>query len=328
MEVLPLELHAVRRLGRAQEAQLGFQMQEDDQVREQSLGRPHVQRQDVLLPEAARRALVRERGVHVSVADHDLAVGEGGPDDRASPSARGWQRTAAPRSARRACRSWDPTGPRGPSLPSRCRPARGSPRRRVPASGGTPRRAGSGCPCRHPSTPSKATKSPVAGGRFSFGTSVSGIGPRESVSLEQPACVEPRSRRQEARGRERQPRPVDVVAEVGVPAIDRRQDREEHQRQEQAEARQRRERREGPTAELVGHVLLQERVTVHPRRAAAHAEQHGDRRRQRERRASRRARAAWRPPPPATRRRRTRAPRSWRSGSSWPCRSPCPGRTR
>ena len=82
VEVLPLHLHPVGRLRRAEQPQLGLDVQQDHEVREQALRRPHVQRQHVLLAQAARPSLVRERRVDVAIGEDDLAVGERRPDDR------------------------------------------------------------------------------------------------------------------------------------------------------------------------------------------------------------------------------------------------------
>ena len=82
VELAALHLDPIGFLRRAQEPGLGLEVQQDGQVREQPLRRPHVERQHVLLAETARRPLVRERRVDVAVADHDLALAEGRADQR------------------------------------------------------------------------------------------------------------------------------------------------------------------------------------------------------------------------------------------------------
>ena len=80
VEVLPFHLHPIRRLRRSEESAFGFEVEQDHEVREQALRPPDVQRQDVLLAQTPPPPLVRERRIDVAVADHDLAVREGGPD--------------------------------------------------------------------------------------------------------------------------------------------------------------------------------------------------------------------------------------------------------
>ena len=129
-----------------------------------------------------------------------------------------------------------------------------------------------------PSTPSKAMNSPVAGGRFSFGTSVRGCGSGEAMAMQQAARVEAGDRSEHAGGPQREPSARQVEALAAdvelVVAIDARQDREEREAQEQPDARERRERRERPPPVLVLDVLLQQRVAAHPREAAERAEPH------------------------------------------------------
>ena len=82
MEILTLHLHPIGGLGGTEQPELGLDMQQEHEIGEEPLGRPHVQRQDVLLPQTSRPPLVRERRVHVAVADHCLPLREGRPDDR------------------------------------------------------------------------------------------------------------------------------------------------------------------------------------------------------------------------------------------------------
>ncbi len=153
VEVLAFQLHPVGALGRSEQPQLGLQVQQDHQVREEPLGGPDVQRQHVLLAEPARPALVGERRVDVAVADHDLPVGErrtdhrrhglragGGEQQRLGPGVQraglGIQQDLADVFAQ--------LGPTGLARDQHVQ---------APASAGTPRPGGSACPCRRPPRP-------------------------------------------------------------------------------------------------------------------------------------------------------------------------------
>ena len=57
-------------------------VQQENEVGEQPLCRPHVEREHVLLTWAARGALIGQRRIDVPIGEHDLARGQGRPDHR------------------------------------------------------------------------------------------------------------------------------------------------------------------------------------------------------------------------------------------------------
>ena len=156
--------------------ELGLHVEQDHEVGEQPLGRPHVQREHVGLAEPPRPPLVGEGRVDVPVADDDLALGERRVGSRSSRSARAPRRTAAPRHGRRGGRSPGPGGARGCARPVAVPPGSRVTTTSVPRSARNRSASATWVPLPAPSTPSKAMNSPVAGGRLSFGTIASGRG--------------------------------------------------------------------------------------------------------------------------------------------------------
>ena len=248
-------------------------MQQDHEVGEQPLRRPHVQRQDVLLAQPARHALVGERRVDVPVAQHDLARPRAPAGSRWRRAASATPRTAAPRSAGS---TWPVVGiEQQLAQPLADLRAAGLARHEhLPAvrSRATPGPGAICVPLPAPSTPSKAMSTPLRGPFFSRGISDNPTGLVRRFRRS-PRRVDERPRRRRPRRRSTGPaaarrgRPGSSrcrargcrgrLASSGKPASDRNSPSRDHHG----------ERGEGPAPVLVGHVLLQHGVPVDPRRA-------------------------------------------------------------
>ena len=159
----PLELDAVGAVaGPAQQPEVGFDVQEDHEVGEQPLRRPHVQGQDVLLAHArarrpGRRATSRRTGRRARPSRPRAPAGS--PWRRAGSAT---PRTAAPRCGVRPGRCRGRAAARAAARPPRSRRARGSraPASRVPRATRGP--GGSGFPCPRPRRPRRRPAPPCA----------------------------------------------------------------------------------------------------------------------------------------------------------------------